>query len=267
MDFQELQFLRPCMSVPLSAPISFHRYLVTCRGTKACPIRALAKQIIIQKRASFYNYKVDHKVTRTVLWEQKYGGCHQVSGSYRLGISPVPGSCGVARGNQPNHQVFYRFPGVALLAVLGEKILTRLLVVAPSATNCRWTMYGLEMSRLLPFARKVFAAVLNGTSKSAIVHPLPSQLVSGPLAFSSLEHGEMRRIVQLCGVVLPWFDIHILCRRNMSPQSWSSDKATTEGTRPTGQRRRIVEAVHRCVVGSLTHLARNARMHFRRAGP
>jgi hypothetical protein len=72
---------------------------------------------------------------------------------------------------------------MTLLAVFAEQVLSRLLVIAQSAPYCRWTMHRLDVSRLLPFAGKVLAAVFDGAHEPSVLalYAISRLLVSVPL--------------------------------------------------------------------------------------
>jgi hypothetical protein len=74
-------------------------------------------------------------------------------------------------------------------------------------------MYGLEMSCLLPFSGKALAAVVEGTSKSAIVYFWFPYLIASLVVSMSPKIRAMYQAARMNGVVLTLSDIHGLgCR-------------------------------------------------------
>jgi hypothetical protein len=144
---------------------------------------------------------------------------------------------------------------MALLAVLAEQVLSRLLVVALSATYCRRSMYGLDMPHLLPFARKVLTAVVDRAGKSSIGPSLPYWLASGPFVFLSPGHGALDQTVPMIGAVLSWSDVHGPRCGCVNAQTWGSGQVSVE-TQPTGWGTRTVVVIS----GSLTHDRRVAAL-------
>jgi hypothetical protein len=109
---------------------------------------------------------------------------------------------------------------MALPAVFAEQILPRLLVSAHSAAYCRWTMYGLDMSCLLPFSGKALAAVVDGTSKSAIVYSWFPYLIASLLISMSPNNRALYQATRMNGVVLSLSDIHGLGCRTFCVYTW-----------------------------------------------
>jgi hypothetical protein len=152
---------------------------------------------------------------------------------------------------------------MALPAVLAEQVLPRLLVVAFSATYCRWTVYGPDVPHLLPFARKVSATVLDGTGKSPIRSSLPQHLNSCPLALLSLGHRAMHQAVPIDGTVLSvsWFDIHGLRRGSVCAQTRRTGKVAIE-PRPTGSGNRAVRVVPVLLAHTTHRVGRELSRHI-----
>jgi hypothetical protein len=83
-------------------------------------------------------------------------------------------------------------------------------------------MYGLDMSCLFPFSGKAFAAVVEGTSKSAIVYSWFPYLIASLLVSMSPKNRAMYQAARMNGVVLCLSDIRGLGCRSFCVYTWGS---------------------------------------------
>ena len=78
------------------------------------------------------------------------------------------------------------------------------------------------MSCLLPFSGKALAAVVDGTSKFAIVYSWLPYLIASLLVSMSPKNRVMYQAARMNGVVLSLSDIHGLGCRSFNVYTWGS---------------------------------------------